>query len=224
VRERTVPHAMSAQYHLQELAIALDPDARAHLLPVIAEAHRTILDIGCGAGQSLIAADLGPDRLAIGLDIDPDALTLGRSLTDAVSFVCGQAETLPFHAGRFDLVISRVALPYTDIPRAASEIARLLRPGGRCWLVLHPPSFAVRELLVHLRRGRLRGVVYQLYVLANGLSLQLFGRQFAYPLRRSRFESVQTTPGIRRALERAGFEGIDVQRGRFFVVTAVRSS
>jgi ubiquinone/menaquinone biosynthesis C-methylase UbiE len=211
-----------AAYHLRELAVARDPASPAHLLPVIGAADRAILDIGCGAGQTLIAAELGHDRTAVGLDVDPDALALGRTLTDALEFVAGRAEALPFAGGRFDLVIARVALPYADIPRAAMEMARVLRQGGRCWLVLHPPSFAWSALASAARHGRVRAFLYQLYVLTNGISLELFGRQFAYPLRRTRFESVQTSRGMRRALERAGFEGIAIERGRFFVVTAVR--
>jgi ubiquinone/menaquinone biosynthesis C-methylase UbiE len=211
-----------AAYHLRELAVARDRASPAHLLPVIGAMDRAILDIGCGAGQTLIAADLEPSRTAVGLDVDHHALTLGRTLTTAVEFVAGRAEALPFAAGRFDLVISRVALPYADIPRATREMAQVLRPGGRCWLVLHPASFAWRELAAAARRGRMCAVLYQLYVLANGMSLALLGRQFAYPLKRARFESVQTSRGMRRALERAGFEGIAIERGAFFVVTAVR--
>jgi ubiquinone/menaquinone biosynthesis C-methylase UbiE len=211
-----------AAYHLRELAVARDPASPAHLLPVIGAADRAILDIGCGAGQTLIAADLDPSRAAVGLDVDHDALALGRTLTTAVEFVAGRAEALPFGADRFDLVISRVALPYADVPRAVREMARVLRPCGRCWLVLHPPSLAWRALATAARHGRARTVLYQLYVLANDMSLALLGRQFAYPLNRTRFESVQTTGGMRRALEQGGFEGVAVERGTFFVVTAVR--
>jgi ubiquinone/menaquinone biosynthesis C-methylase UbiE len=209
-------------YHLGELAIARDPRSPSHVLPVFGDADRTILDIGCGAGQSLIAAELDDGRTAVGVDVDREALALGRTLTEAVQFVAAPAERLPFGERRFDLVISRVALPYTDIPRAVAEIARVLRPGGRCWLLLHPPAFALRELAAAVAHGRVRSIVYQVYVLANGLALELLGRQFAYPLRRARFESVQTTRGMRRSLGRAGFERIEVERGRFFVVTAVR--
>lgn len=211
-----------AAYHLRELAVARDPTSPAHRLPVIGAADRAILDIGCGAGQTLIAAELGPDRTAIGLDVDPDALALGRTLTSAVEFVAGRAEELPFAAERFDLVVSRVALPYADLPRAAAEMARVLRPGGRCWLLLHPPSFAWRALADSVTRGRVRNAVYQLYLLANGIALELLGRQFAYPLNRARFESVQTARGMRRTLEGAGFEGIAIDEGKFFVVVAVR--
>ena len=214
----------TAEYHLHELAVARDPTAPGHLLPPIGPTDRAILDLGCGAGQSLVAAVPDDGRLAVGLDVDEEALSLGRTLTDAVRFVAGRGETLPFAGDTFDLVISRVALPYTDIPRTLGEVARVLKAGGRCWLTLHPPAFAWRELAGAIKRGSVRSALYQLYVLANGLSLELAGRQFAYPLRRARFESVQTERGMRRALYRAGFVDVGVERGRFFVVTGARRS
>lgn len=211
-----------AAYHLRELAIARDPASPEHVQPEIGPADRTIVDLGCGAGQSLIAAGIGEGRTAIGVDIDLGALALGRTLTTTLHFVAGRAEVLPIASSTVDLVISRVALPYTDVPAALREIGRVLRPGGRCWLALHPPALAWRELIRAIRRASLRAVAYQLYVLANGTSLHLVGRQFAYPLRRTRFESVQRSDGVRRALIAAGFGSIVVERGRFFVVTAVR--
>jgi ubiquinone/menaquinone biosynthesis C-methylase UbiE len=47
------------------------------------------------------------------------------------------AEHLPYGNSEFDLVISRVSLPYTDLPKAAREMRRVLRTGGRIWLALH---------------------------------------------------------------------------------------
>ena len=209
-------------YHMRELEIARDPTSPAYLLPVFGPGERTVLDVGCGAGQTLIAAGADTERRAVGLDIDPEALALGRTLTKHVEFVAGRAEQLPFASESFDLVISRVALPYAHIPRALGEMARVLKAGGRCWLVLHAPSFAWGELLAAARRGRLRALLYQGYVLANGLLLALLGRQVAYPLKRTRFESVQTVGSMRRALGRAGFIDVVVRRERFFVVTARR--
>ncbi len=215
----------SATYHLEELATARDPTAAGHVLPTNVPQRGRILDVGCGAGQTLIALGPGSGRTAVGIDVDPDALRLGRGLADdQPRFVCGQAESLPFAHDSFDFVIARVALPYTDIARAVAEIARVLRPGGACWLSLHPPSVALRQLLGHLRRLQPKGLLYQLYVVANGLALHLFGRQVHFPLRRERIESFQTSRGIRRVLEAAGFADVEIDRERFFVVTARKAS
>lgn len=205
------------EYHLAELTIARDRTHPRRSMPTILESDRAVLDVGCGAGQTLIAADLGRDRTLIGVDIDDDALALGRSLTDAIEFMHAPAEAIPLPDRSFDLIISRVALPYTDIPRAVNEMARLLKTGGRCWVVLHPVSFGRRDLWEDFRHARLKGVVFRLYVLANGLLLHIAGRVIRYPLKRARMESVQTMGGIRRVFRDAGFTDIVIRRHPFLL-------
>lgn len=214
----------SKHYHLRELEIARDPKADGHLLPPITSHDRSILDIGCGAGQTLIASNLAPEQRAVGVDVDADALMMGRQIDRSILLVCARAESLPLPSEAFDLVISRVALPYTDIPRAVREIRRVLKRGGRCWLVLHPMSMAVRASVRHLSRGEVRGAIFQLYALLNGWSLHLFGRQFRFPFKTGRsIESCQTRYGIERALRASGMSDISVSRDRHFVISAKRS-
>lgn len=130
---------------------------------------RAVLDVGCGAGQTLIAANLEGSTQAYGIDSDFKALRLGRQLTRRVHFVCARGERLPLHANAFDFVISRVASPYMHIPTALAEMARVLQPGGRLWLVLHPCSMTFRELARSLRSLSLKDALFRMYVLANEL-------------------------------------------------------
>jgi SAM-dependent methyltransferase len=211
-----------AQYHLDELRIAQDPSATGHLLPPIPSTCRAVLDVGCGAGQTLIASRLADGVLACGVDPQSAALALGRTLTEQVHFVASVGESLPFASTTFDFVLSRVALPYTHIPTAARELARVLAPGGRVWLTLHPTTMAVHALRSGVRALSARRTVFSLYVLLNGLLLDLFGRQVAFPIGPRRFESVQTNRGITRALEAAGLVDVQVTRGRFYIVTALK--
>lgn len=201
----------SESYHLEELRVARDPAHPGHWLPPPAPPGARILDIGCGAGQTLIAAY--PDRLTFGLDRDWEALRLGRRWTSQVAFAAGAAEALPYKDAEFDLVVARVSLAYTDIRRTLAEIRRVLRPGGTAWMTLHPLSLCWNQA----RQGNWKGWIHFAYVVANGLCFHFFQRQFAW---RGRQESFQTAGGIRRALERARFGEIRVERGRHFVATA----
>ena len=103
----------------------------------------TVVEIGCGAGQTLIAAY--NNRVTFGLDVDPGALRLGRSLTQNVRFVCGKAEALPYGDEQFDLVLARGSVPYFNIPASLREMRRVLRPGGTVWMTLHPVAMMSPE-------------------------------------------------------------------------------
>jgi ubiquinone/menaquinone biosynthesis C-methylase UbiE len=212
---------MSAlEYHLAELEIARKSDDPRHIMPTMPERFESILDLGCGAGQTLIGNGLKPGVFACGVDIDEEALTLGRKLSEEIVFVRARGEKLPFRNNAFDVVISRVALPYTAIPATLQEIARVLKPGGHVWLTLHPFSMLSAQMLTSVKAGNLKSIIYQLYVLANSLLFHLAGRQISFPFNRERCESVQTVGAITRAMERVGFEGVRADRGHFFIVTA----
>ncbi|PYM33858.1 MAG: hypothetical protein DME15_10080 [Candidatus Rokuibacteriota bacterium] len=209
--------------HLEELRVARRLDDPRRVMPVVPAGCRRVLDIGCGAGQTLIGADVDGGVMACGVDRDVAALQLGRRITDRVRFVCALGESLPFRSESFDFVISRVALPYMHVPAALTEIRRVLVPGGRLWLVLHPGAMVLRELMGALRARRAKSALGRLWVLGNGVTLHCFGRIFRIPFTRARWESFQTPRGMRRAL-RAGFDETEISRGRFFVVTARRSA
>jgi SAM-dependent methyltransferase len=203
-----------ADYHLGELKIALDPSHTAHCLPQV-PAEGKVLDIGCGIGQILIATC--PGRLSFGIDVDLDALQLGRTLTPQVAFTCAAAEELPFRTGIFDMVISRVSLPYTHIPRALAEIARVLKPGGVVWLTLHSWRIPWKAA----KSANWRGRFFFVYVVLNSLLFHATQRLFHLPKRNH--ESFQTRAGMMRALQRAGFEQISIEiQTRHFVATANR--
>lgn len=178
-----------------------------------------MLDVGCGAGDSLreemdLAARRGQRVQMVGVDIDQAALEKGRTQFPVFEFAYGRGEELPFEDGSFDVVISRVAMPYMDIPAALREMHRVLRQGGEIRLKLHPLSFTLAELKTELRTGpvvtRVKNLIYRGYVLANGMMLHTGGVTFRFPLARHRCESFQTQAGIRRALQAAGFGEVDV--------------
>jgi len=203
---------LSEAYHLGEWRIAQDPNHPSHILPPSVPAGTRVLDVGCGAGQTLAAAY--PHFETFGLDIDFDAMAFGRDrIASKVRFTAGRAEQLPFADAEFDLVISRVSLAYTNLPKSVGEISRVLKPGGKLWLALH--SFAVP--LASVRTSNWKGKIFFAYILLNSLALHFLGRAGSFF---GRYESFQTNRGIRRILESAGFRNIVIERGHHFVVTA----
>ena len=206
----------SLAYHRDELQVALDAANPQRLVPDPGSAQ-AILDIGCGAGQTIIALDAG--RRSIGVDIDLGALRVAASgaMGEPLRVAGARGEQLPFHDGVFDYVYSRVALPYMDIPRALAEMRRVLRPAGRLWLALHPIAIPAEQF----RRGNLKGKIYATYTMLNGAWFHVTGRTFRLTPRVC--ESIQTERGMRVALGRAGFSRIAFRRTpQHFIVTAER--
>ncbi len=92
------------------------------------------LDVGCGTG-ALTAAVLGAARPAGVVGVDRSVPFLGDARRGAgdprAAFAAGDAAALPFPAGRFDVVVSGLALNFVDRPeRAAAELARVAAPGA----------------------------------------------------------------------------------------------
>src|SRR5438094_4278335 len=201
-------------YHDDEFRIALDSTSPHRVVPDTGSAE-AVLDIGCGAGQTLVT--LGNHKRRVGVDVDIEALRFGlhRTTTEGIRVAAAQGEHLPFAESTFDFVYSRVALPYMDIPAAVSEMHRVLRPDGRLWLTLHSLAIPAAQF----RRGNLKGRVYAAYTIFNGLWFHVSGRTLR--LKRGMCESIQTKRGMRVALSRAGFSNIAFQRTRYpFTVTA----
>ncbi|MFN7086368.1 MAG: class I SAM-dependent methyltransferase [Burkholderiales bacterium] len=98
------------------------------------------LDVACGPG--IVAAALARDAgEVVACDITPEMLAravrrcAGAGLSN-VRCILGEAETLPFADGTFDVAVARSALHHFPRPeRALAEMARVLRPSGRVVIV-----------------------------------------------------------------------------------------
>ncbi|NNE51895.1 MAG: methyltransferase domain-containing protein [Sulfitobacter sp.] len=99
----------------------------------------SVLDVGCGGGSSTIAAGgrVGPRGTVLGADVSATLLDLARRRvaaagTDQVRFDHCDAETHPFEARSFDLMISRFGVMFFENSAAAfANMARALKSGGR---------------------------------------------------------------------------------------------
>jgi arsenite methyltransferase len=99
----------------------------------------TVLDLGSGGGIDVIlsAKRVGPNGVAYGLDMTDEMLALARrNAADAgvtnVHFLKGIIEQIPLPADSVDVVISNCVINLsTDKAAVLTEIARVLKPGGR---------------------------------------------------------------------------------------------
>jgi SAM-dependent methyltransferase len=107
----------------------------------VADLHEgeTVLDLGSGGGIDVIlsATRVGPTGFAYGLDMTDEMLALAQQNAHAarvsnVHFLKGVIEQIPLPADSVDVVISNCVINLsTDKPAVLTEIARVLKPGGR---------------------------------------------------------------------------------------------
>ncbi len=95
---------------------------------------KDVLEVSCGhgGGASYVARTFGP-RKYTGLDLNPTGIRFCRERhkTDALRFVQGDAERLPFPDSSFDAVINVEASHcYPRFDQFLGEVARVLRPEG----------------------------------------------------------------------------------------------
>lgn len=102
----------------------------------------SILDVGTGTGIALFEAmrQAGPRGVAVGVDIAPNMVLRAAAKAAAFGlparFLVADAERLPFPDATFDVVICSSAFHwFSDRLRAAREMLRVLKPGGRLLLV-----------------------------------------------------------------------------------------
>jgi ubiquinone/menaquinone biosynthesis C-methylase UbiE len=103
-----------------------------------------VLDVATGSGNAAIAAARRGCEV-VGVDFVPALLEHGRVRAEAehldVVFVDGDAEDLPFLDASFDAVISIYGVMFApDHQKAASELIRVCRPGGRIALASWTPD------------------------------------------------------------------------------------
>ncbi|NWF71558.1 MAG: class I SAM-dependent methyltransferase [Nitrospirae bacterium] len=124
-----------------------------------------VLDLGSGTGYPALldARTVGPNGSVVGVDLAERMLAVARRKATVlglsnVTFCTGDATTLPWDANSFDAVTSRFCLMFLpEIPKAAAEIARVLRPGG--WVATAVWSAPERNPSIGLSMETIKQVV-----------------------------------------------------------------
>ncbi|MBW4615789.1 MAG: methyltransferase domain-containing protein [Desmonostoc vinosum HA7617-LM4] len=111
-----------------------------------------VLDLGCGTGRLLQRlANQFPDLRGTGLDFSAQMLRVARQRNchhPRLIYVEGRAESLPFTDGQFDAVFNTISfLHYLEPQQVLCEVARVLVPGGRFYLVDYTTSKTASELI-----------------------------------------------------------------------------
>ncbi len=116
------------------IAAAYAPGAAEFVDRLAVKPGNVVLDVACGTGNLAIpAAKRGAD--VIGLDIVPDLIEQARAnaATEGVAaeFEIGDAESMPYEDGAFDVVMSMFGAMFTPRPIVvAAELKRVCKPGG----------------------------------------------------------------------------------------------
>lgn len=99
--------------------------------------EQKVLDVGCGFGGTLSLINVNFQHMElVGLDIDPLFLDRARHNvqlrdTNHVSFINGNASSLPFPDNSFDRIISVQSIfQFPDRTQFLQEARRTLKPGG----------------------------------------------------------------------------------------------
>ncbi len=93
---------------------------------------RSVLDVACGTGIVARTAHgrVGASGAVTGLDIGPGMLAVAAQIEPAVTWVEGDAGSLPFDDGDFDAVVSQFgAMFFPDRVGAFREMLRCAKPG-----------------------------------------------------------------------------------------------
>ncbi len=128
------------------LELQLAPLGRCALTALVPRSGESVLDIGCGGGETALelARSVGPDGTVVGIDLSDTALVFARRAAmgcERVRFVHADAQVFSFEPASFDAAFSRFGVMFFADPIAAFvNIRRSLKPNGRlafvCWRAL----------------------------------------------------------------------------------------
>lgn len=122
------------------LSLGIDKGWRKKAIALIRKKEQLyLMDIATGTGDLAIELmQKHPDARVIGLDLAPQMLEIGKQkaekkkLSEAITFVEGDAENLPFEDNTFDAITVAFGVRNFERPeKGLKEMNRVLKPGGQ---------------------------------------------------------------------------------------------
>ena len=136
------------------IARSFAPGAEEFIARLALRSGESVLDVACGTGNLAIPAARAGARVS-GIDIAPNLIAQAqleaRAAGCAIELEVGDAEALPYADGRFDTTVTMFGAMFAYRPvRAAAELLRVTRPGGRVAMAnWTPEGFIGKMLRVH---------------------------------------------------------------------------
>ena len=115
-----------------------------------------VLDIATGTGNVAIPADLAGATVTAS-DLTPELLDIGQARAaeagaGSITWKVADAEALPYEDGEFDVALSCVGIMFAPFhEKAAGELERVVRSGGRIGLVSWTPEGFIGQMFAAMK-------------------------------------------------------------------------
>jgi SAM-dependent methyltransferase len=151
--------AAAEKYQAHSVPAMFEPLARATMDKIRLPENVHILDVACGTGALTreIARNLPGKGQITGTDLNETMIDVARQqqpdTPHQMNWLAGDVSDLPFGDETFDIAFIQQGLQFfPDKPAALSEIARVVKPGGRlyltCWRAISPFNNSIAKAMV----------------------------------------------------------------------------
>lgn len=134
-----------AQWWIDGFTGGVDPEYVEQIIPMALrelDGYARVLDVGCGEGQiaRVLQSRTSVQSFVVGVDPTQGQVDVAVERSVGEQYLRSGADALPFPDGSFDAVLACLVFEHIDaLNEAISEVARILRPGGRFSFFLNHP-------------------------------------------------------------------------------------
>ena len=134
-----------AQWWIDGFTGGVDQEYLEQIIPMALrelDGYARVLDVGCGEGQiaRVLQSRTSVQSFVVGVDPTQGQVDVAVERSVGEQYLRSGADALPFPDGSFDAVLACLVFEHIDaLDEAISEVARILRPGGRFSFFLNHP-------------------------------------------------------------------------------------